>query len=131
MAINEKHDHTLEDPCSYCKGSRLLLPQPTGWHIALYQAAVREHLEAGFGLNFPITLGVIAEAMSLLGADAGRGVPIFITVNPARDTPQVLKPYIAAFGPRFVGLTGDQKQISAIEKEFHVYAQKRPFSRGA
>ena len=79
----------------------------------------------------PTTLGVIAEAMSRLGTDAARVVPIFVTVDPARDTPQVLKEYVAAFGPRFVGLTGNQTQISAIEKEFHIYAQKRLLSHGA
>lgn len=72
----------------------------------------------------PTTLGVIAEALRKLGSDQDRIVPIFITIDPARDTPHILKQYMAAFGPRFVGLTGSASQISAAEKEFHVYAKK-------
>jgi protein SCO1/2 len=84
-----------------------------------------------FGYSFcpdvcPTTLGVIADALDKLGVDGQRIVPIFITIDPARDTPQVLKAYMAAFGPRFVGLTGTQAQIDAVEKEYRVYARKQP-----
>jgi len=72
----------------------------------------------------PTTLGVIAEALDKLGAEGGRIVPIFITVDPKRDTPAVMKKYVAAFGPRFVGLTGSPAQIAAVEKAFHVYAKQ-------
>lgn len=82
-----------------------------------------------FGYTFcpdvcPATMGVMAGAMGKLGDRARDVVPIFITVDPARDTPAVLKQYVAAFGPRFVGLTGDQASITQVEKEFHVYARK-------
>jgi protein SCO1/2 len=50
--------------------------------------------------------------------------------HPERDTPDVLKKYTAAFGPRFVGLTGTPDQIAKVEKEFRVYAKKGPVENG-
>ena len=88
-----------------------------------------------FGYSFcpdicPTTLGVISQALEKMGADQTRVVPIFITIDPERDTPQVLKNYMAAFGPRFVGFTGTQAQIAAVEKEYRVYAKKQPLPSG-
>jgi cytochrome oxidase Cu insertion factor (SCO1/SenC/PrrC family) len=74
----------------------------------------------------PTTLGVVAEALDTLGPAANNIVPIFITVDPGHDTPAILKPYVKAFGPRFVGLTGSPAQIAAVEKSYRVYAQKKP-----
>ena len=53
-------------------------------------------------------------------------VPIFITIDPERDTPKVLADYMKAFGPQFVGLTGSPAAIKEVEKEYRVYAVKRP-----
>ena len=78
----------------------------------------------------PTTLGVIAEALDKLGVDATRIVPIFITIDPDHDTPKVLKAYVAAFGPNFVGLTGTQAEITAVEKQYRVAAQKKPLGGG-
>ena len=50
--------------------------------------------------------------------------PIFITVDPARDTPAVLKQYVAAFHPRLVGLTGSEAEIAAVAKEFAIFYRK-------
>jgi protein SCO1/2 len=50
--------------------------------------------------------------------------PIFVTIDPARDTPAVVKAFTAAFHPRFVGLTGSQAQVDAALKAYRVYAQK-------
>lgn len=69
----------------------------------------------------PTTLAVIADALTKLGPAADHIVPIFVTVDPARDTPSVMKAYVAAFGPRFVGLTGDTKAIAKIAREYRVY----------
>lgn len=66
----------------------------------------------------PTTLNNIAEAMSGLGPIAERVQPLFVTVDPARDTPSVLSSYTAAFDPRIVGLTGSTEQISAVANEF-------------
>lgn len=88
-----------------------------------------------FGYSFcpdvcPTTLGVISQALDKMGVDQNRIVPIFITIDPDRDTPAVLKNYMAAFGPRFVGLTGSQAQITPVEKEYRVYAKKQPLASG-
>lgn len=87
-----------------------------------------------FGYSFcpdvcPTTLGVISQALDQMGVDGNRIVPIFITIDPARDTPAVLKQYMTAFGPRFVGLTGSAGAIAAVEKEYRVYAKKQPLDK--
>ena len=89
-----------------------------------------------FGYSFcpdvcPTTLSVMAQALDKLGADSRRIVPVFITVDPARDTPKVLADYMKAFGPRFVGLTGSDADIKAVEKAYRVYAAKRPLENGS
>jgi protein SCO1/2 len=72
----------------------------------------------------PTTLSVIAEALKKLGKASKKIVPIFITVDPARDTPDALKTYMAAFGPEFVGLTGPDASIALAAKEYHVYYKR-------
>ena len=72
----------------------------------------------------PTTLSVMAAAMDRLGKTSKEIVPIFITVDPARDTPRVLKNYMDAFGPEFVGLTGPDASIALVAREYHVYYKK-------
>ena len=84
-----------------------------------------------FGYSFcpdvcPTTLSVMADALDKMGAQGARIVPIFITIDPERDTPAILKNYMAAFGPRFVGLTGSVSDIAKVEKLYRVYAKKMP-----
>lgn len=55
---------------------------------------------------------------------AAKVVPIFVSVDPARDTPAVVKEFIAAFHPRFIGLTGSPEAIAAMTKAYGVYAEK-------
>ena len=62
--------------------------------------------------------------------EADRIRPIFISIDPARDTPQVLKAYLQAMDPSFVGLTGSNEQIEAAAREFKVFYQKVPTSEG-
>jgi len=57
---------------------------------------------------------------------AAKVQPIFITVDPARDTPRVMKAYVEAFSPRLIGLTGNEAQIAAVAKAFAVYYKRRP-----
>ncbi|HET7084048.1 MAG TPA: SCO family protein [Rhizomicrobium sp.] len=88
-----------------------------------------------FGYSFcpdvcPTTLSVMAQALEKLGGKAGRVAPIFITIDPQRDTPKVLADYMKAFGPTFVGLTGSAAQIQDVEKKFRVYAVKKPLPGG-
>ena len=61
---------------------------------------------------------------------AARVVPVFVTVDPARDTPAVLGRFVAAFHPRFVGLTGSPDAIARVAKEYAVYYSKGPASAG-
>ena len=84
-----------------------------------------------FGYSFcpdvcPTTLAVMAQTLDRLGPEARRIVPVFITIDPERDNPSVLKKYMEAFGPAFVGLTGSPAEIAAVEKEYRVYAKKSP-----
>jgi protein SCO1/2 len=76
----------------------------------------------------PTDLATISQALSLFEKSdpkrAARVQPIFITVDPARDTPAELKEYLRAFHPRLLGLTGTPAQVAAAEKAFVVYAQK-------
>jgi len=88
-----------------------------------------------FGYSFcpdvcPTTLGVMSQALKKAGDKAGRVVPIFITIDPERDTPKVLADYMKAFGPAFVGLTGTAAQIQDVEKKYRVYAVKKPLAGG-
>ena len=79
-----------------------------------------------FGYTFcpdvcPTTLNDVAQAIDKLGAAADKLQPLFITVDPARDTPQVVGQYAAAFSPRLTGLTGSAAQIATVAKEYRVY----------
>jgi protein SCO1/2 len=61
---------------------------------------------------------------------AAKIVPLFITVDPARDTPEVLKSFVANFHPRMVGLTGSTAAIDATAKEYAIYYKKGEMSPG-
>jgi protein SCO1/2 len=79
-----------------------------------------------FGYTFcpdvcPTTLNAVADAMDKLGPAASRIQPLFITVDPARDTPAVVKQYVASFGQRIMGLTGSAEEIAKVAKEYRVY----------
>ena len=78
----------------------------------------------------PTTLALMGDALAKLGPASKRVVPIFITVDPARDTPAQLKTYLAAFGPRFIGLTGDEKTIAKVASGYGVYFRKHPLPGG-
>jgi protein SCO1/2 len=69
----------------------------------------------------PTTLAVMSAALNIMGQRAERIVPIFVTVDPKRDTPETMKTYLSAFGPRWVGLTGTPDEIAAIAKAYRVY----------
>jgi protein SCO1/2 len=69
----------------------------------------------------PLTMASMASAMRLLGPRAALIQPIFITVDPKRDTPKVAGDYARLFSSRMIGLSGGQKAISEAESVFHVY----------
>ncbi len=72
----------------------------------------------------PTTLGEIAQAKKLLGADGDKLQAVFITVDPERDTPEILKAYTANFDPGFVALRPTPQQLPALAKDFKVYYKK-------
>jgi protein SCO1/2 len=73
----------------------------------------------------PTTLSNIAEAMGQLGPLAERIQPLFITVDPERDTLPVLVDYTSAFDPRILGLSGSANQIASAAKAYQIYYAKR------
>ncbi len=89
-----------------------------------------------FGYTFcpdvcPTDVQAIGASLKLLDpAVAARIVPIFVTVDPTRDTPAVLKSFVSAFDPRMVGLTGTPQQIEAVKKEFAIFSAKGADSPG-
>ena len=74
----------------------------------------------------PTTLADMAQVVRQLGADGERVQVLFVTVDPERDTQEVLAKYVPAFNPRFLGLRGDLDATRAVAKEFKVYFEKRP-----
>jgi protein SCO1 len=78
----------------------------------------------------PTTLFEMSQLMRKLGPDADRAGALFITVDPARDTPAVLKDYLASFDPHLRGLSGDQAAIDQAIRDYRVYAKKVPLQGG-
>jgi protein SCO1/2 len=78
----------------------------------------------------PTTLFEVSEILRALGPDAKNLRALFVTVDPERDTPAVLKDYLASFDPRIIGVTGDVDAIAAAEKSYRVYAKKVPTDGG-
>ena len=74
----------------------------------------------------PTTLLELAEARKLLGADGARVQGVFITVDPERDSAELLKAYVASFGPDWVALRGSPDEIKATAKSFKVFYAKVP-----
>ena len=82
-----------------------------------------------FGYTFcpdicPTTLGAIAEALEQLGPSAAKVQPLFITVDPRRDTPEVMRKYVSAFDRRLIGLTGSPAAIAAVARAYHVFYER-------
>jgi len=74
----------------------------------------------------PTTLFDVSEILRRLGKDADQVGALFVTVDPARDTPEKLKEYLSSFDPHLRGLTGDEPAIAAIAKAYRVYYKKVP-----
>jgi len=78
----------------------------------------------------PTTLTEIGAALHDLGPAANRFQPIFITLDPARDSPKVLAQYLKAFDPRFIGLRGNGLDTAETAERFHVYYRLRSLGHG-
>src|SRR6266540_326678 len=79
----------------------------------------------------PTALLEIAAALEKLGPDADKLQPLYITVDPLRDTPAVMGNYTQSFDPRIVGLTGTPQQIAAVAEEYGAYFEPRERGPGA
>ncbi len=77
----------------------------------------------------PTTLDSISQALKAMGPDKPVKA-LFITLDPARDTPAVMKEYLSSFDPRIVGLTGPQAAVDQVAHEYRVYAKKVPAGDG-
>lgn len=74
----------------------------------------------------PTTLIKLKAVMGLLGPDAAKVQMLLVSVDPERDTPEVLKVYTTGFDPTFLGLAGTREELERTTKEFRVIAQKQP-----
>ena len=72
----------------------------------------------------PTTLQELLEVQRMLGADGAKVQPVFITVDPERDTAQLLQSYMANFDPSFVALRPTPEQLQPLLKDFKIYAKK-------
>ena len=101
------------------------------------EAALQGHPSAiYFGYTYcpdvcPTTLADLTQWMSDLGASADRLKVYFVTVDPERDTREVMASYLQAFDPRFIGLTGTRPQIDQIIQAYRVYSRKVPGEKGS
>jgi cytochrome oxidase Cu insertion factor (SCO1/SenC/PrrC family) len=82
-----------------------------------------------FGYTFcpdvcPTDLAVIAEAIRSLGKSGEQVQPLFVTLDPARDTPELLRHYAAAFHPRLVALAGTEDEVRAVATAYKVFFEK-------
>ncbi|MCC7271834.1 MAG: SCO family protein [Alphaproteobacteria bacterium] len=89
------------------------------------------HLLLFFGFTHcpdvcPLALGEVSVALDALGPAAAKLQPLFVTVDPERDTPAALKDYVSAFDDRIVGLTGTAEEIAAAARAYRVYYKKAP-----
>lgn len=78
----------------------------------------------------PTTMGELALVKKELGADGKRLVALFITVDPERDTPELLAKYVPGFDPDFLGLYGDADALARTAKEYKILYQKSPLPGG-
>ncbi|QFT33552.1 SCO family protein [Roseibium porphyridii] len=78
----------------------------------------------------PTTLAELQGWLEALGEDAGKLNYAFVTVDPERDTPEVMRDYVWAFDERIMPLTGSREQIDAMIKAYRVYAKKVPLDDG-
>lgn len=72
----------------------------------------------------PLTLDTISAALERMGPEGQNIVPVFISVDPQRDTPAVMQNYIARFSPRIVGLSGSPEQLKPVLDAFHVTVRR-------
>ena len=77
----------------------------------------------------PLSLGLMTNALDKLGYKAANVQPIFITIDPQRDTEKVLHDYVKNFHPRLLALTGRKEEVERVAQSFKVYVQPIPASK--
>lgn len=78
----------------------------------------------------PTSLFEMSELLRALGTDADKVNAVFISVDPERDTPSVMKDYLSSFDPHLRGLTGDPDAVAKVISAYRVYAKKVPLKDG-
>ncbi|WP_112662421.1 SCO family protein [Microvirga flavescens] len=78
----------------------------------------------------PTTLYDLTQDMTALGPDADKLNVVFVTVDPARDDPALMKTYLSSFDPRIIGLTGTEEEIAAVAKAYRIFYRKVPTESG-
>ena len=78
----------------------------------------------------PTTLVALTEAMKRMGDEADRLNVVFVTVDPRRDTPEVLRAYLSSFDPRIRGFTGTDDQVAAMAGAYHILYRRVPLEDG-
>jgi protein SCO1/2 len=109
-------------------GGQFTLTNHNG-QIVTEKSYAGKYLLVFFGYTFcpdvcPTALTTISNTLDLLGISADKIMPLFITVDPIRDTPAHLKEYVSYFHPKLVALTGTDDQIKAVTKAYRVYFAK-------
>lgn len=115
-------------------GGPFQLTDQTG-HTVTDQSFRGQFLLIYFGYGFcpdvcPTELANMATALDIMGPKAESVAPVFITVDPERDTPEFLADYVVNFHPRLIGLTGTPENIRAVAKAYKVYFAKSRKSAG-
>ncbi|TVV73887.1 SCO family protein [Sphingomonas solaris] len=133
LALAACQSPSAEPPLAGARiGGPFTLTDQDGRRVTDAQFAGRYRL-VYFGYTYcpdvcPTDMQTLGRGLSLFEkqapALAAKVQPIFITVDPARDTPAVLKQWVAAFHPRLIGLTGSEAQIAAVAKEYAVIYQR-------
>jgi protein SCO1/2 len=128
----------LQPPPKSAKVAQVPAPPPVGGPFTMvnqHGQTVRDtdfqgrHMLIFFGYTYcpdicPTVLTNVTQALELLGPAAAKVQPIFVSVDPERDTPDQLKMYLDHFHPTMVGLTGSKQQVAAVKKAYRVYAAK-------
>lgn len=121
-------NHAPPDQAAPALGGPFTLTAHTGERISRSDFAEQYRL-IYFGYSYcpdvcPLELGKMARALRLLetrGAPAERVQPLFISIDPARDTPAQLADYVPAFHPRLIGLTGSADEIAAVADAYRIH----------
>lgn len=109
-------------------GGPFSLTDHTGRHVT-EKDFLGKYMLVFFGFTYcpdvcPTELQVMSAALDELGAEGNTIQPVFVSIDPERDTPEVVKQYVENFHPRLIGLTGSPDDIAAIARAYRVYYKK-------